>query len=128
MKEKTGASAASPPKEGNKFKSSSSPADKLEDSIAESASLSASGEKRRGKKAASKAISESQQSYETDTFEDQSASQSLSKDGSAKKGGINYWPGAKAMEGSLSASKDASVGEPEVQVVTVDAMAEYMKK
>ena len=32
------------------------------------------------------------------------------------------------MEGSLSASKDASIGEPEVKVVTVDAMAEYMRK
>lgn len=56
-------------------------------------------------------------------------SQSLSKeDSNSKKGGINYWPGAKALEGSVSASKDASLGEPEVQVVTVDAMAEYMKK
>lgn len=127
MKEKTSGQAASPPKTEDKFKSSASPADKLEDSIAESASLSASADKRKGKKG-SKAVSESAQSYDTDTFEDQSISQSASKDGSAKRGGINYWPGAKAMEASLSASKDASVGEPEVQVVTVDAMAEYMKK
>jgi hypothetical protein len=51
MREKTGAQAASPPKaEKEKFKSSASPAGGLEDSIAESASLSASADKRRGRK------------------------------------------------------------------------------
>ena len=39
------------------------------------------------------------ESYETDTFEEQSASVSKSQSaegGSGKKVGINYWPGSKA--------------------------------
>ena len=128
MKAKTGTTAASPPKD--KFKSSSKASDNVEDSIAESGSLSVSADKRRSKR--SSKVSESQQSYDTDTFEDQSHSVSTSKEASgSKKGGINYWPGAKAMEASVSASgvsQSKDVEEEEVKVVSVDAMAEYMRK
>ena len=127
MKEKTAASA-SPSKD--KFKSSSKASDQIEDSIAESGSLSVSADKRKAKR--SSKVSESQQSYDTDTFEDQSHSVSTSKEASgSKRAGLNYWPGAKAMEASASGasqSKDASIQDEEVKVVSVDAMAEYMRK
>mmetsp|Transcript_29840 Transcript_29840/g.45548 ORF Transcript_29840/g.45548 Transcript_29840/m.45548 type:complete len:184 (+) Transcript_29840:803-1354(+) len=71
----------------DKFKSSAAEAKAIEESIGESASLTAS----RGK-------DRQTESYETDTFEEQSNSQSMSKEGSsAKKGGINYWPGKSAV-------------------------------
>ena len=50
---------------------------------------------------------------------------SQSKEGSTKKGGINYWPGKAAMESSQSQSKDA-VAQPEV--FSANAMEEYLKK
>lgn len=130
MKEKTAGSAESPPKD--KFKSSSKASDSVEDSIAESASLSVSADKKKAKR--SSKVSESQQSYDTDTFEDQSQSVSTSKEASgSKKQGLNYWPGSKAADASVSASgvsqsKDASIQDEEVKVVTNDVMAEYMRK
>ena len=80
MNQKTGQTKSESP---DKFKSSAAMADKIEDSIAESASLSQSHEKRRDRPT---------ESYDTDTFEEASASK--------EKGGINYWPGKAAMEGS----------------------------
>ena len=71
-------------------------------------------------------------SYDTDTFEDQSASQtkSLSADGSAKKSGIAYWPGKEAFQDSASASASQSKdkGQTEGGVLSADAMEEYLKK
>jgi hypothetical protein len=62
MNAKTGEGKAASP---DKFKSSASAVDKIEDSIAESQSLSQSHEKRRDKPT---------ESYDTDTFEEASAS------------------------------------------------------
>lgn len=59
---------------------------------------------------------------------------STSKEASgSKKGGINDWPGGKAMEASASASgvsqsKDASIQDEEVKVVSKNVMEEYMRK
>jgi len=89
MKKKT-AKTESP--ENSKFKSSASISDKIEDSIGESQSLSHS----KGKN-----ITES---YDTDTFEDQSASASKQASDSKKGGGIQYWPGKDAVEISVSVS------------------------
>ena len=88
----------------DRFKSSASeaPSAMAEDKIDESASLSVS----KGKDKVT-------ESYDTDTFEEQSASQSksISMEGSGKKastsgekGGINYWPGSKAFESDASLS------------------------
>jgi hypothetical protein len=67
------------------------------------------------------------ESYDTDTFEDHShsVSHSQSKDGSASKKGINYWPGKDAMEGSYSVSQSKEASE---QMGTANAMEEYLKK
>ena len=46
------------------------------------------------------------ESYDTDTFEEQSKSQSV--DGSSKKTGINYWPGKQAYGDSIGQSISAS--------------------
>ena len=81
----------------------------MEDSIAESASLSQSHDKKRDRPS---------ESYDTDTFEDASASK--------EKGGINYWPGRAAMEGSASISNSRPAAEAEV--FSTDAMEEYLKK
>jgi hypothetical protein len=107
MNKKTGEAnkAASP----DKFKSSALAADKVEDSIAESASLSQSHDRRKDRPS---------ESYDTDTFEEASASK--------EKGGINYWPGKAAMEGSVSVSSSRPVAEAEV--FSTDAMEEYLKK
>ena len=95
----------------NKFKSSALAADKIEDSIAESASLSQSHEKKRDKPP---------ESYDTDTFEGASASKA--------KGGINYWPGKAAMEGSQSESMSTSKPAEKAEIFSTDAMEEYLKK
>jgi hypothetical protein len=97
-------SAGSP----DKFKSSAAAADKVEDSIAESASLSQSHDKKKDKPT---------ESYDTDTFEEASVSK--------EKAGINYWPGKAAMEGSESVSTSKPAGEAEV--FSTDAMEQYMK-
>lgn len=107
MNQKTGQSKSESP---DKFKSSASAADKVEDSIAESASLSQSHDKNKRDKPT--------ESYDTDTFEEASAS----KD----KGGINYWPGKAAMDASESVSTSKPAGEAEV--FSTDAMEEYMRK
>lgn len=65
------------PEPASKFKSSSLASGGVEDSIGESASLSQS----RGKKDVT-------ESYDTDTFEENSASVSQSKEGSGTKKGI----------------------------------------
>ena len=107
MSKKTGEAnkAASP----DKFKSSSLAADKVDDSIAESASLSQSHDKKKDRPS---------ESYDTDTFEEASASK--------EKGGINYWPGKAAMEGSESVSNSRPAAAAEV--FSTDAMEEYLKK
>lgn len=106
MNQKTGQSKSDSP---DKFKSSASAADKVEDSIAESASLSQSHEKRRDRPT---------ESYDTDTFEEASASK--------EKGGINYWPGKAAMDASESMSTSKPAGDAEI--FSTDAMEEYMRK
>ena len=115
----------------DRFKSSSSEAaaaSAAEDKIDESQSLSVS----KGKDKVT-------ESYDTDTFEDQSVSQSksLSMEGSGKKastsgdkgGGINYWPGSKAFESdaSLSQSKEKDASG-DAKMHSVNAMEEYLKK
>jgi len=107
----------------DKFKSSAAKAEKMEESIQESQSLSQS-----------KGRDRPTESYDTDTFEEQSASQSksLSEGGSgAKKQGINYWPGKQAYErdsasASASQSKEQTSGKD--QVLSATAMEEYMKQ
>ena len=69
-------------KSPEKFSSSSKGPQKIEDSIGESGSLSQSK---------GKTVTES---YDTDTFEENSQSQS----GSGKKQGLQYWPGKEAVE------------------------------
>ena len=66
---------------------------KVEDSIGESGTMSKGGKS---------GITES---YDTDTFEDHSASVSQSHGSSGKKNGIQWWPGKDAMDGSISASQ-----------------------
>jgi len=116
MKKKT-AKQESP--ENSKFKSSASISDKIEDSIGESQSLSHS----KGKN-----ITES---YDTDTFEDQSASASKQASDSKKGGGgIQYWPGKDAVEISVSVSQSRPEDDSGAQdgVLSANAMEEYMKK
>lgn len=102
----------------DKFKSSAKDAGKLEDSIGESQSLSQS-----------KGRDKQTESYDTDTFEDQSAShsKSLSAEGSGKKHGLDYWAGRQAADASasVSTSKEAS---GKAQVLSANAMEEYMRR
>jgi hypothetical protein len=104
MNKKTNEKKESP----DKFKSSAAAADKVEDSIAESASLSQSVDKKKDRPT---------ESYDTDTFEEAS--------GSKEKSGINYWPGKAAMDVSDSVSASKPAGETEI--FSTDAMEQYMK-
>lgn len=107
----------------DQFRSSSKEVSKVEDSIGDSQSLSQTKSGKNGDKQT--------ESYDTDTFEEQSASQSksLSVEGSAsKKSGISYWPGKNAFESS-NASNSASKDQiQKVEVFSANAMEEYLKK
>jgi hypothetical protein len=65
------------------------------------------------------------ESYDTDTFEDQSISQSH---GSSKKEqkGIQYWPGKDAMDNSYSMSQSEQKTDDKPH--NANAMEEYLKK
>lgn len=91
----------------NKGSDASKGPEKVEDSLGESGSHNG---KARG-------ITES---YNSDTFEDNSLSGSGNK-----KSGIQYWQKKDSIDGSLSASQPK---EEEAKVFSANAMEEYLKK
>ena len=90
---------------GGDSKKSSGPA-KIEDSLGEQSSKS-------------KGVTES---YDTDTFEDGSLSQSA-----GKKQGLQYWAAHRA-DAAESISMSQSKGEDEKEVFNPNAMEEYLAK